>query len=388
MLAACSGGGDDVVVDGDDVARPTTTAPADFVQVATTAPERPTFADGPLSEVCPSVISIQLDDLPSVEHGPLIALLGPDAAVDPSTGRAAATLVRPDGTIEDGVELDIRVGGPVVDFRRPLDLLASDPTLLIAQASTEQLLRGLAEAEPTSVESVSVAALTDRSHRMIMWDPATYPTASSIADLGALDVEIRHQTADPFIEYLVDQGIVDTDQLVDGFFGEPARFVAEAGASAQQGDVLVDPALYPALPQWGQEIAFSTASDAGWVGYDDHLVVRRADIATLSACLGRLVPIVQDAIVAYVEDSTPINATMIEMRAAFDPLSRLSVDILDRAVADGVAAGVFANGADGAVASVDTARVASFLTALAADGAEVAVTDIVTNDFVRPDRSL
>lgn len=337
--------------------------------------------DGPLVDVCPERIVIQTSMLPGPDVGPLFALLGAEPEVDVLAASVAAPLVRADGTEED-VTLEIRSGGPAVGFRPALELLDADPEILLAQTSTARALR-LA----SSIPSVGVVSLTDRSRDVIIVDPATYPEIDSIDALRAAGIEVQHVTDDPFAAFLAGTGALDAAQLVPGFDGEPAAFVQSGGAITQQGDELVEPVLIPSLPQWARPVVALDATASGWVDYDDSLVVRSADVAEQTECLGRLVPVVQEAISAYVQAPQATNAVMATTRAQFTPLPRLTVELMDAGVANGVETGVFGDGADTTVGNFDTDRLEPFLEQLAPilEVDRVEVGELVTNEFIDPD---
>ncbi len=381
-MAACS---------GSDGTEPETTAPAtpspptsDVVftsdvpdSVATTFP---TIEDGPLAEVCPATVAIQTASLPGPAVGPLYALFGPDPVVDVATQRVSGPLVRVDGTVED-VVLEVRAGGPAVGFRDPVSLLAEDAGLLLAQASTAVALRNAA-----SAPSIGVVTLTDRSRDVLIVDPATHPGVDSVEALRDAGIEVRHVTDEPFIAFLESTGALAVDQLVAGFDGEPAAFVQSDGAIAQQGDLLVEAVLLPALPQWGRPVTAIEASSAGWAVYDDTLLARVGDVEDLSDCFGRLVPVVQEAIAAYVADPAPTNVLMAGVRSQFVPLSRLTPELMDAGVAVGREAGVFGDGASDTVGDFDVERLTPFVPELAdALGVDAVDTDLlVTNEFIDP----
>lgn len=373
--ASCSGGND--VVQAPEATTTTsavTTIAAEFTEIATTVPERESFADGPLADVCPDTIIVQIDDLPSVEHGALFRLLGSDPAIDDGGQIVSAPLVRSDGTVE-AIVLEIRAGGPAVEFRAPIDVMATDQSITLAEASTAEAVDA-ASAFPT----VGVVTLTDISHQMLMWDPVTYPDVASIDDLAATGAGILHVTGERFIDFLVDHGSLTAETLTDGFFGEPAAFVAAGGALAQQGDALVEPFLFPALPQWAAPINFALAADFGWDSYDDSLVTTPEFSASNRQCLGRLIPVIQESMIAYSADAGPTNLLMASIRELFNPLTRAAPELLDQGAVTATSMGIFGGGPDGVVGSFDSDRATAFVD-LISDGS-VSAEELMTNDFI------
>ncbi|MEM8747929.1 MAG: hypothetical protein AAGF91_14610, partial [Actinomycetota bacterium] len=237
---------DTEIDDADAVPTPSETEPATEVDVDADLPTERAFPDRPLGDVCPDRIVVQLADLPSVEHGALVRLFARLPDFDPATAGFSAPIQRIDGTIDD-VDLVLRTGGPAIGFRPATDAL-DDPSVVLAESTTADLVRSAGGAD-------AVAALTDRSHAAIMWDPATYPAVESIGDLGDAEIEVLHLTGDPLVRWLAANDVLTESQLTPGFDGEPAAFVASGGAIAQQSDVLIDPFLYEDLAQWGRPIA-------------------------------------------------------------------------------------------------------------------------------------
>jgi len=227
-------------------------------------------------------------------------------------------------------------------------------------------------------------SLTDRSSDAVIIDPATYPDVTDLASLGTQDIEVRHVTDAPVIQFLTATGVLSPNQLTQGSDELPASFVEADGAIAQQGDVTVEPALLPTLPQWGRPVTALLASEAGWASLDDMLVVDAESERLSDECLGRFVPVVQRSIIAYLDDPTPTNALMSEVRAQFNPLERLTAELLDAGTRLAVDAGVFDVDRPDAPGAIETGQLAVFLGELAsATGAvPVAVGDLVDDRFI------
>lgn len=378
--AGCSATDDPISSDDTVVVPETVTEEFSASTIAPATSTIPPIDDGPLAGECPQQIAIQTASLPGPDVGPLYALLGDDREVDVETQTVTAPLVRTDGTFED-VELQLRSGGPAVGFRSPLSLLSSDQGLLLAQVSTAVATRDAADAP-----SLGVVSLTDRSRDSIIVDPATYPGVESMEAVRDARIEVRHVTDEPFIAFLTATGTLSSDQLEPGFDGEPAAFVQSDGAIAQQGDLLVEPVLLPALPQWGRPVTAVDAASEGWAVHDDALVARPSNIQDLRTCFGRLVPVIQSAIAAYLDDSASTNALMSDLRSRFAPLNRLTPDLMDAGVAAGAASGVFGDGANSTVGDFDLDRLESFLPELAGVfGVEsIAADELMTNEFIDP----
>jgi hypothetical protein len=373
-LAACSGGSDaEVSQTVPSTTSPATTVPAEVEVTTTTTIAR--IADGPLAEVCPSRIVIQSSGFPSVSAGPLYSLLDVAPVIDAATQSVSAPLIRSDGTGED-VVLELRSGGPAIGFRSPIAVLAADPGIGLVQVSTAVAVR-----DWSTLPTQAVVSLTDRSADAVMYDPATYP---SVTDWGALrdaSVEIRHVTEAPVFQFLESTGVVSADQLVGGFDGEPAAFVASGGEIAQQANLAIEPVLVPSLAQWNQPVAALAAADVGWASLDDTLAVATAEGRLSEDCLGRFVPIVQRSLNGYLDDPAPTNALMSLVRTQFNPLNRLTPALFDQGLVAATERGVFAVPGSGTVGDIDTAQLTPFISLL---DASIAVDELVDNRFVDP----
>lgn len=378
FAASCSGGSDSEPATSAPVSPPTTTE-APFTSVeATTTTTILTYADGPLDEVCGDTIVIQTGNFPDVGSGPLYALLGDAPSVDLEQQAVSAPLTRADGTVE-AVTLEIHSGGPAVGFRSPIAVMADDETIQLALATTAVTIR-----DRSLLATSAVMSLTDRSRDALVVDPDVYPDATDVASLGAQGVEIRHVTDAPVITFLSSTGVLSPDQLVAGSDGLPASFVEEGGAVAQQGDLTIEPALLPTLPQWGRPVSALPASDAGWLSLDDMLVVATDADRVSDECLGRLVRVMQQSIAAYVADPTATNVVMSNVRAQFNPLARLTPALLDEGTRLAIDAGVFDMSRSDAPGTIDTADLDVFIgdLATALDVEPVSTEELVDDRFL------
>jgi len=382
VAAGCSGSADS------DSATTTTPAPE---SAATTlvgdesGPSIPTtttipgFADGPLAEVCPASLVVQTSGLPAASTGPFYSLLGDAPVVDVEQLRVAAPLTRPDGTVED-VTLELRSGGPAVSFRSPIALMAEDPAIVAALTPLSGAVDGR-----SVLATTGVITLTDRSGAAVIVDPATYPDIETFDDIRAAAVEVHHVTDAPVVDYLRAVGALDEAQLVGGFDGEPAAFVAAQGAIAQVGDVTVDGALLPAVPQWARPVATVAAADAGWQDYDELLVVASDEERLSDECLGRLVRVVQLAIDDYVTDPAPTIELMANLRTQFNPLNRITAPVMTAGFELAIENGVLSRSAD-TTGATRPETLDGFLTELtgALGVGALAPDDVVSDRFIDP----
>ena len=70
-------------------------------------------------------------------------------------------------------------------------------------------------------------------------------------------------------------GILSTDQVDGSYDGTPALFVADQGASAQQGFGSAEPYIYEnEVPDWGKPVAYAYINDAGWENYAESIAIK------------------------------------------------------------------------------------------------------------------
>ena len=355
------------------VEAPFTTSTVDPEEVPPTT--TPVFADGPLGEVCGDMIVVQASNFPDVGSGPLYAMLGDTPMVDRDRQAVSAPLVRADGTLED-VTLEIRSGGPAVGFRSSVAVMAEDDSIDLALTPMAVAVRDRA-----LLATHAVMSLTDRSRDAVIIDPATYPDVTDLEALGAQSIEIRHITDTPVISFLAATGVVTPDQLVSGSDGLPASFVEAGGAVTQQGDLTIEPALLPALQQWGRPVTALPASASGWASLDDVLVVDSQTERVSDECLGRFVRVVQQSIGAYVADPTATNVLMSDVRSQFNPLARLTPALLDAGTRLAIDAGVFDSARPDAPGTINTDGLDAFLVDLAS---ALAVEPVAAAELIDP----
>ncbi|MEM1333806.1 MAG: hypothetical protein AAGG08_10135, partial [Actinomycetota bacterium] len=390
----------------------TTTSPATSAGPAPTPaatrpvddePDEPvvSFEDGPLADVCPARIVIQTGTLPLMRLGPLYALVGAAPEVDGGGRSVTGRLTRPTGEVED-VELEVRTGGPAISFRSPLDVLRTDPSvhvgvvgladLAIGSAESATPGDGVGEGDGDGFEDgravVTVAALAPSNDAAVIWDPAARPDIATLDDVATSGIEVRHVAGEPAVEFLVTRGHLDPDQMVAGGGSGLAAFVTGAGQVARVGDALADPPLFRSLPEWGRPVAVGPLVDAGWADVDPVVVVRRpstrevgrsgpdpegpATGALVEWCLGRLVPVIQASIDAYLGEPGPTNELMATVRGLVDPLDRTTGALFDAA-----AAGAAEQDWPAGVGVIDQGAAAAFLVELAD---AVAPADLTVSD--------
>jgi len=322
-LAACSGGGDDAVP---EATAPTTTEPApadDFEPADQVSEPVESRAVVPLAEVCPDRIVVQVSGLPTPRLGPLYTLLASGAEIA-DDGRSVSGPLRRPGQAAEDVTLEIRTGGPSIGFVPAIDVGASDRSVHLVTTSIADL------APRIDSEASAVVALSELNDRMVMWSATAHPRVTDLDALGTSGIEIRHVTAEPFVEFLVANGVLEPGQLVSGGSDAIAEFVTEAGAIARQGDSVTDPPLFAEIAEWDDPLTVGEASSRGWL--DVEPVLATIDDGRLDPdCLDQLVPTIQAAIPAYDAEPAAVNELMAAVGLRVDPFSLITASVLDAA---------------------------------------------------------
>jgi hypothetical protein len=377
LVAACGGDDDEAV---------TAVAPVD-TELATTDPEV-TSSDaivepvGVLAGVCPDPVVIQTDWFPESEHGAMYELIGDGAEIDVADRIVRGPLVA--SGVDTGVTVEVRSGGPAIGFQPVSALMYAESDITLGYVSTDSAVLS-AEATPT----LAVVAPLEKNPQIIQWDPATYPDVTSIADLGELGVPINVFAGGTFTEVFVNEGILSADQIDPSYDGSPARFIADDGATAQQGFASESPYSYEVIfEEWSRPIAFELVHDAGLEVYSQALAIRTGDLDELTPCLEQLVPIVQQAAVDFSTDPSSTNELIVETVKAFADFWVYPIELAEFSVDTMRDLGLTGNGPDDVIGNFELDRVQAVIDQMTSAGMSVpeglSPDQIVTNAFIDP----
>ncbi len=368
-----------------------TTAPEDSMAPETTGGE----AGGALAGICPETVVVQTDWMPEAEHGFLYNLVGDGYEMDADKAYVTGPLV--DGTGADtGVDIQVRSGGLPQQFSPVTQLLYNDDDIMLGFVYTDEAIQFSGSEFPT----VAVMSGFEKNPQMIMWDPATYPDVTGVADLGTLGATVRYFGGAAYMDYLTGSGILSKDQVDGSYTGDPALFIADEGKAAQQGFGSAEPYLYEVeLTDWGKPVAYEYINDIGWENYAQSIATKPENIETYADCLTAIVPMIQQSAVDYLTDPAHGNEVILAAVAAFG--EDFGWTYTAGAAADyGVATikddGLQANGTDGTMGSFDMDRVAGLIELAIPIYTEQGATpkdglvpdDIVTNQFIDPSIAL
>ncbi len=384
VVAACGSDDDTSSSDG------TTATESTEASTETTGATTETTADGEavsLAGDCPETVVIQLDWMPEAEHGFLYQMIGEGYEIDAGNAYVTGPLIDGGGN-DTGVEVQIRSGGAAQNFSPVTQIMYSDDDVLLGFVYTDEAIQFSGDFPTIAIESGF-----EKNPQMIMWDPETYPDVTGIADLGTEGVLVRYFGGAAYMDYLTGSGILSPEQVDGSYSGDPSMFIADEGASAQQGFASAEPYLYEVeLTDWGKPVAYEYINDIGWEQYAQSIATKPENIETYSACFTKLVPIIQQASVDYLADPARTNAIILDAVDQFG--ADFGWDYTEGAAEFGVAKimedGLIANSPEGVVGQFDMERVAGLIelavpiyTAQGATPKEgVTPEDVVTNQFI------
>ena len=342
---------------------------------------------------CPDTVVIQTDWMPEAEHGFLYQMVGDGYEMDPGKGYVTGPLVDA-GRNDTGVKIQIRSGGKPQGYTPVSQIMYTDESILLGYVYTDEGIQFSGKFPTIAIESGY-----EKNPQMIMWDPATYPDVKGIADLGTAKVKVRYFGGAAYMDYFTGTGILSKDQVDGSYQGDPTQFIADEGKAAQQGFGSAEPYLYQTeLTQWGKPVAYQYINDVGWRNYAESIATKPENLEKYDACFTKLVPIIQQASVDYVNDPATANKVILDAVASFgeDFGWTYTQGAADYGVATIKKDGLVANGADGVMGSFDEARVAELISVAtpiyAAQGAQVkdglTPADIVTNKYLDPNIKL
>lgn len=377
VIAAC--GSDD------DSSSDTT---ADTTADTTSDSMAPDEMDGvSLAGDCPDTVAIQLDWMPEAEHGYIYQMVGEGYEIDASKAYVTGPLIDADGH-DTGVQIQIRSGGAAQNFSTVTELLYSNDDLLLGYVYTDEAIQFSGDFPTVAIESGF-----EKNPQMIMWDPATYPDVTGIEDIGIEDITVRYFGGAAYMDFFTGTDILSASQVDGSYQGDPSLFIADEGSAAQQGFGSAEPYLYEnELTDWGKPVSYEYINDLGWENYAESIATKPENIETYSACFEKLVPIIQQASVDYINEPARTNAIILDAVAAFgeDFGWQYSEGAADFGVATIKADGLMGNGPDGVIGNFDLDRVTTLIELAVpiyeAQGAApmegVTAEDIVTNQFI------
>jgi hypothetical protein len=339
-----------------------------------------------LKGVCPDTVVFQTNWWPQAEYGGLYRLLGDKPTIDGGKNRVTGALV--DNGTDTGVKVEIRAGGPANNYTPSTALLYTDDSILFGGADLDQVAQLSGSGKPV----LSVFAPLDLSPVVLMWDPARHPDFNTIADIGQTDVEVDYFQGAVYMAYLTGAGLLRSTQVSASYYGTPATWIAKKGSIVQQGYVTNEVISYQKPGFWGKPVAYQLIADSGYPVYPETLTIRPDKKEKHSACLKKLIPVLQRSTVAYAKDPGPTNQFLADLIKKYPKsfgYSKQQGDDAAKAMKDN---GILGNGRNKAVGDFDPTRVRRIIEIVTPIFAGqktpvkqgLQVGDMVTNEFIDP----
>lgn len=302
-----------------------------------------------LADSCPATVVMQQDWQPEAEHGAMYALVGDDYTIDTEVKSVTGTLVAQG--VDTGVDIEVRPGGPNVNFQPVPALMYLDEDILIGAVNTDAAIVA-ADGQPT----VAVTSQLTYSPQILMWDPESHDGAETIAEAAADGAPVV-TAGDVIPNLLLSQGLIEQSQIDLSYEGTPSRFVSDPSI-LQQGFATAEPYIYEnELDDWGKPVGYQLVSEVGYSIYPEPLAVRADAIDEYSECLSKLVPIMQQSQIDFLNDPDYGIALIVDLVEAYDTGWTYSKEVAEFSVAQQMALGIVENDpASGVFGQIDGDR--------------------------------
>jgi ABC-type nitrate/sulfonate/bicarbonate transport system substrate-binding protein len=264
-----------------------------------------------LTGICPNPLAIQLDWQPESEHGGIYKLVGNGYKIDRDNKRVSGPLMA--SGKKTGINVEVRIGGPPVGFQPAQALMYADTSIFMGFSRVTELISSYKD-----LPIVAVMATLDKSPFSIYWDAATYPNVNRISDLKKHNVTIMLGRPDIGWKYFVAKGIMNKSQMDLSDMAKPAAFISANGKLAEAGFATAEPFLYEVeIAEWGKPVKVQLLHDAGFPEYFQALAVKKEDIDKKSECLEKLVPIIQQSHVDYIQNPNKTNELIVKLAKTY-----------------------------------------------------------------------
>jgi hypothetical protein len=354
----------------------------------TTQPAAPAANDDALTlkGVCPDNVIVQTDWFAESEYGVYYQMLGPGYKFDTAKKRVVGPLVAQGR--DTGVRLEVRYGGPAIGFQQVSSQMYQDKTITLGQVSSDEAVQNSGK-----LPTLAVMAPAEISPYMIMWDKNKHPEFNTIADIGQTDTKVLYYQTDTYMQYLLGAGILRPSQVDGSYDGSPSRWVAKDGDIAEAGFATSEPYYYKHELGGGKsyDVDLQLINDTGYPNYAEALVIRAGDKQKLAPCLKKLVPIVQQALVDFMNDPSATNKLVIAaVKADKSSVWSYSDGMADYAVKTLKDLGLVSNGSNSTIGDIDEARIKRMIDILTPIFASKKVqvkpalkpSDLYTNEFL------
>jgi hypothetical protein len=360
----------------------TTSAAATTTEGATTTAgaSTTTAAEGSLVGICPDPLVVQTDWFIEPEHGYTYQMIGPDGTIDAANGVYSGPLG------DTGITLEIRQGGPFIDFASPIAQMYQDDDIFMGYADTADVTANFG-----NLPAVHVFAPLDIGPQILMWDPEAnqFDSFEDIRDSG---IPVLYFEGGKYMDFLIHEGLLSPDQIDASYDGSPTRFVTEE--VVQQGFATNEPYRYENdIQEWLKPVDFILTHDSGFEIYQSAMSVKLDRLEANRDCLAGVVPLMQQALVDYISNPKPINDMMVRMVTEMATFWTLSEGGTADAVDKMKSLNMVSNVDNGTIGDMDAARIQALIEKInpifLEQGLEgyvegLTADRIATNDFLDP----
>ncbi|MFJ6653089.1 hypothetical protein ACIQLJ_09885 [Microbacterium sp. NPDC091313] len=313
-------------------------------------------AGGPLdlSDVCPATVVMQQDWQPEAEHGAMYNLVGDGYTVDTDSKTVTGPLVAQG--VDTGVKIEVRPGGPNVNFQPTPALMYLDESILLGAVNTDAAIVAAAD-QPT----VAVVSQLTTSPQILMWDPESHPGAKTIKDATA-DGAVVVTSGDVIPALLQSQGMIGASQVDTSYEGTPQRFVSDP-TILQQGFATAEPYIYEnEISAWDKPVDYQLLSEIGYNIYPEPLAVTPANLEKYGDCLKKLVPIMQQSQIDFLDSPEHGISVILDLVEKYDTGWTYSQGVADFSVSQQKELGIVENDpASGTFGAFDPDRMESIV---------------------------
>jgi hypothetical protein len=337
-----------------------------------------------LKRVCPSTVKIQQNWTPEVEQSAYYQLAASGGTINSSQKTYTAALLDPATGGRTGVKVELLAGGPAVGYSSPEQLLYEDQSILIGVDATDTQIEAYAKT-PT----VGIVTPMDRYDNIYFWSPSAhhFTTISQFAGSGATLLSFGSGGA--LNLYLEAKGWLNKSQIDGSYNGTPGDFVASGGTFISGGYATYEPYFYThQLAAWDKPVDYMLIANTGYDPYSNTTFVTPTSLKKYSSCLKKLVPMIQEAQLAYLQQPARINKMIVGLDAAYKIGGGYSLGVAKYAQQTMLADRIMSQEGAGGFASFNMARVNRLIGQLKATNSvtglpsNFSATTLETNKFI------
>jgi hypothetical protein len=347
-------------------------------------------AAGELSGICPSTVEIQQNWTPEAEQGAYYELAASGGNINTSQKTYTAPLVDPSTGKATGVNVEILAGGPAVGYSNPEQLLYENQSILLGVDATDSQIQSYPKTPTVGV--VTPMYLYDN---VFFWDPAKHHF-SSIAGIGSSGATLlSYGTGGALNLYLEAKGELNKSQIDGAYNGTPGDFVASGGSLISGGYATYEPYYYThELAAWDKPIAYQLIETTGYNPYSNTTFVTPANLKKYATCLSKLVPMIQQAQISYLQSPDRVNQLIVQLATDYKIGGGYNMAIAQYADKTMLADKIVSNPSSGAFGSFDMSRVNTLISQLEATHSVsglpsgFSASTLETNKFIDPGISM